>query len=112
MLIFCSVTVKTVYFSESSVLPPISITMYFDPGRAKTSDIVASPFSLANFLIFISLQYIEAASGSKAISSYSGVVFDIISAFHSRGKKRQLLKTKSFVKTTLINLKLKFLAFC
>ena len=68
--------VKTVHFSKSSVLPPISITRYFDPGRAKTSDTVASPFSLANSLIFISLQCIEAASGSKAISSCSGALFD------------------------------------
>ena len=50
-------------------LPPISITRYFDPGLTKTSDILASPFSLLNYLIFISLQYIDAASGSKAISS-------------------------------------------
>ena len=61
-------------------LPPISITRYLDPGLAKTSDTLASPFLLENSLIFFSRQYAEAHSGSKAMSSCSGLSADAIPA--------------------------------
>ena len=69
------------YFSgEKYSLPPISITRYLDPGLANTSDTLASPLLLEKSLIFFSRQYAEAHSGSKAMSSCSGLSADAIPA--------------------------------
>ena len=71
-------------------LPPISITKYFAPGRAKTSETPASPLSFVKSLIFFSLQYTDADSGSKAMTTCSGFSADAIPAW--KGIKHYVMR--------------------
>ena len=81
------------------LLPPISITKYFAPGRAKTSETTASPLSLLKSLIFFSLQYTDADSGSKAMTTCSGFSADAIPAW--KGRKHYVMRENGYHLTSM-----------
>ena len=80
-------------------LPPISITKYFAPGRAKTSETPASPLSFVKSLNFFSLQYTDADSGSKAMTTCSGFSADAIPAW--KGRKHYFTRENGYHLTSV-----------